>query len=71
MRRRILYLTIALGVGAFAASAHAQEQNYLSRPVRILSAAAPGAILTSWCVCCRSEPFEAINSLGKRCISSM
>jgi tripartite-type tricarboxylate transporter receptor subunit TctC len=41
MRRRIVVLTSALGVAIFA-TAHAQEQNYPSRPVHVLAAAAPG-----------------------------
>jgi tripartite-type tricarboxylate transporter receptor subunit TctC len=42
MLRSIAYPTIALGVAMLASAAHAQEQNYPSRPVHILAAAAPG-----------------------------
>ncbi len=42
MRRSIAYLTIALGVVTIATATPAQEQNYPSRPVHVLAAAAPG-----------------------------
>jgi tripartite-type tricarboxylate transporter receptor subunit TctC len=42
MRRCIFGLTVALAVTALATAVHAQEQNYPSRPVHILAAAAPG-----------------------------
>ena len=42
MRRCIFGLTVALAVSALATAVHAQEQNYPSRPVHILAAAAPG-----------------------------
>ena len=42
MRRGIVYLVVALGVATFATAAQPQEQNYPSRPVHVLAAAAPG-----------------------------
>ncbi len=42
MLRGVAYLTIALGVASFATATQAQEQNYPSRPVHVLAAAAPG-----------------------------
>src|SRR5207244_13450646 len=42
MRFGVAYLTIALGVAAFANGPQAQDQNYPNRPVHILAAAAPG-----------------------------
>jgi tripartite-type tricarboxylate transporter receptor subunit TctC len=42
MQRCIFGLTMALAVTALATAVHTQEQNYPSRPVHILAAAAPG-----------------------------
>ena len=42
MLRGIVYLLIAVGVATVATTSQAQEQNYPSRPVHILAAAAPG-----------------------------
>jgi len=42
MRRCIFGLTVALAITALATAVNAQEQNYPSRPVHILAAAAPG-----------------------------
>ncbi|MFZ0624838.1 MAG: tripartite tricarboxylate transporter substrate binding protein [Pseudolabrys sp.] len=42
MLRGIVYLLIAVGVATFSTTSQAQEQNYPSRPVHVLAAAAPG-----------------------------
>ncbi len=42
MRRGIVHFVVALGVATIATAAQTQEQNYPSRPVHVLAAAAPG-----------------------------